>query len=41
MMGVAGGLAAAGFKPIAHTFGPLPPGAAMTRFLLAAGYAGK
>ncbi len=41
MMGVAGGLAAAGFKPIAHTFGPFASRRCYDQVFLAAGYAGN
>ncbi len=39
MMGVAGGLAAAGFKPIAHTFGPFASRRCFDQVFLSAGYA--
>jgi len=39
MMGVAGGLAAAGFKPIAHTFGPFASRRSYDQVFLSAGYA--
>ncbi|MDD4080613.1 MAG: transketolase C-terminal domain-containing protein [Eubacteriales bacterium] len=39
MMGVAGGLAAAGFKPIAHTFGPFASRRSYDQAFLSAGYA--
>lgn len=38
MMGVAGGLAAAGFKPIAHTFGPFASRRSYDQVFLSAGY---
>lgn len=38
MMGVAGGLAAAGFKPIAHTFGPFASRRCYDQVFLSAGY---
>ena len=41
MMGVAGGLAAAGFKPIAHTFGPFASRRCFDQVFLSAGYAGN
>jgi len=39
MMGVAGGLASAGFKPIAHTFGPFASRRCYDQVFLSAGYA--
>ena len=39
MMGVAGGLAASGFKPIAHTFGPFASRRSFDQVFLSAGYA--
>lgn len=39
MMGVAGGLAAAGFKPIAHTFGPFASRRSYDQVFLSLGYA--
>mgnify|MGYP001270044477 FL=1 len=39
MMGVAGGLAATGFKPIAHTFGPFASRRSFDQVFLSAGYA--
>ncbi len=41
MMGVAGGLAASGFKPIAHTFGPFASRRSFDQVFLSAGYAGN
>ncbi len=41
MMGVAGGLAAVGFKPIAHTFGPFASRRCYDQVFLSAGYAGN
>lgn len=41
MMGVAGGLAAAGFKPIVHTFGPFASRRCYDQVFLSAGYAGN
>ena len=41
MMGVAGGLAASGFKPIAHTFGPFASRRCYDQVFLSAGYAGN
>ena len=41
MMGVASGLAAAGFKPIAHTFGPFASRRCYDQVFLSAGYAGN
>lgn len=39
MMGVASGLAASGFKPIAHTFGPFASRRSFDQVFLSAGYA--
>lgn len=39
MMGTAGGLAAAGFKPICHTFGPFASRRSFDQLFLSAGYA--
>lgn len=39
MMGVAGGLAASGFKPMAHTFGPFASRRCYDQVFLSAGYA--
>lgn len=39
MIGVAGGLAASGFKPIAHTFGPFASRRVYDQVFLSAGYA--
>ena len=41
MMGVAAGLAAAGFRPIAHTFGPFASRRCFDQVFLSAGYAGN
>jgi len=41
MMGVAGGPAASGFKPIAHTFGPFASRRSFDQVFLSAGYAGN
>lgn len=41
MMGVAAGLASAGFKPIAHTFGPFASRRCFDQVFLSAGYAGN
>lgn len=41
MMGVAAGLAAAGFKPIAHSFGPFASRRCFDQVFLSAGYAGN
>ncbi|MDO4547215.1 MAG: transketolase C-terminal domain-containing protein [Clostridia bacterium] len=41
MMGVAAGLAAAGFKPVCHTFGPFASRRSFDQVFLSAGYAGN
>lgn len=41
MIGIASGLAAAGFKPIAHTFGPFASRRCFDQVFLSAGYAGN
>lgn len=41
MMGVAAGLASAGFKPIVHTFGPFASRRSFDQVFLSAGYAGN
>ncbi|MDR0841660.1 MAG: transketolase family protein [Christensenellaceae bacterium] len=41
MIGVAAGLAASGFKPIVHTFGPFASRRAFDQVFLSAGYAGN
>lgn len=41
MIGVAAGLASAGFKPIAHTFGPFASRRCYDQLFLSAGYAGN
>lgn len=41
MIGVASGLASAGFKPIAHTFGPFASRRCFDQAFLSAGYAGN
>ncbi len=41
MIGVAGGLAASGFRPIAHTFGPFASRRCFDQLFLSAGYAGN
>ena len=39
MMGIAGGLAASGFKPVCHTFGPFASRRSFDQVFLSAGYA--
>lgn len=41
MIGIAGGLAASGFKPIAHTFGPFASRRSYDQVFLSAGYGGN